>query len=65
MQYMINEIDYDKCVLTTLEGKRFGISPYEISLTIGWCPTGTITLIRHEGRLYLRYYDEKLLVRVI
>lgn len=53
MNYSINDIDWDKNILTTLEGKTFKIDPYDMSVLAGWTPTTPIKEIKVDGIKYI------------
>lgn len=54
-EYSIYEIDFEKSVLKTIEGKNFLIDMWDISVMAGWCPTDKIVLAEEKGRKVLKH----------
>lgn len=53
MEYSIYEVDWDKNILTTLEGKKFKINPYDMSVLAGWTSTTPIKEVNIDGIKYV------------
>lgn len=45
-EYSIYEVDFEKGILKTLEGRKFAIDVFDIPIMAGWCPMERITLMK-------------------
>lgn len=54
-EYSIYEVDFEKGILKTLEGKKFSIDVFDIPIMAGWCPMERITLMKQNGQKVLQH----------
>ena len=64
MSYSIYEIDWDKNTLITLEGKKFKINQYDMSILAGWTPTTLIKKVDIDGVKYIENISNGVRVRI-
>ena len=54
-EYSICGIDFENGSLKTMEGKKFLIDAWDISIMAGWCPSEKIVLTEKNGRKVLKH----------
>ena len=57
-EHSINEIDFKRGVLKTMEGEKFLIDVWDISVIAGLCPTEKIVLTEQNGRKVLKHISD-------
>lgn len=55
-EYSILEINFEKGILKTMEGRNFKIDVFDIPTMVGWCPCENITYTEINGRKVLKHY---------
>lgn len=56
-EFLILEIDFEKGILKTMEGRNFKIEVFDIPTMAGWCPCENVTYTEINGRKILRHYS--------
>lgn len=56
-EYSILEINYEKGILKTMEGRNFKIDVFDIPTMVGWCPFESVTYTEINGRKILKHYS--------
>ncbi|MDY2663378.1 MAG: hypothetical protein SOV67_11750 [Bariatricus massiliensis] len=54
-EYSIYEVDFEKGILKTLEGRKFAIDVFDIPIMAGWCPMERITLMKQNDKKVLQH----------
>ena len=62
-EYSFYEIDFEKNILKTLDGRKFAIDVFNISAMVGWCPMERINLIKQHDKKVLEH-SSGLVVRL-
>lgn len=64
MNYSIYEIDWDNNILISLEGKKFKINQYDMSILAGWTSTTPIKEVVIDGVKYIENLSNGMKARI-
>lgn len=65
MYAMLNEVDTEKCKLTTLEGREYFVEPWDITICCTWSPTAELEIAAVDGKIICKNLENDQVVRLI